>query len=38
MQIDILEAPRLSAAHHPSTEFDIAAFCPPRMGKKYYIY
>ncbi len=30
--MNTLEAPRLPAAHHPST--DTAAFCPPRMGRK----
>jgi len=29
--MDTLEAPRLPAAHHPSAESDIAAFCPSRM-------
>jgi hypothetical protein len=32
--MDTLEAPRLPAAHHPSTESDTPAFCPPRMGRK----
>jgi len=36
MGINTLEAPRLPAAHHPSTESDTAAFCPPRMGRKIY--
>ncbi len=31
MQINTLEAPRLPAAHHPSTGSDTGAFCPPRM-------
>jgi len=31
--MDTLEAPRLPAAHHPLTESDTAAFCPPRMGR-----
>ncbi len=34
MGINTLEAPRLPLAHHPSTESDTAAFCPPRMGRK----
>jgi hypothetical protein len=34
MRIDILEAPRLPVAHHPSTKSNIAAFYPPRMGRK----
>jgi hypothetical protein len=34
MRINTLEAPRLPAAHHPSsTVSDTAAFCPPRMGR-----
>ncbi len=37
MRIDTLEAPRLPAAHHPSTESDTVAFCPPRMGRKLHI-
>jgi hypothetical protein len=32
MRIDTLEAPRLPAAHHPTTESDTGAFCRPRMG------
>jgi len=34
MRIESLEALRLLAADHPSTESDYAAFCPPRMGRK----
>jgi hypothetical protein len=34
MRIDTLEALRLAAAHHPSTESDTAPFCPLRMGRK----